>query len=197
MGKLSATRIKTILDRPGRYSDGDGLILFVRSAGQASWVARFQHNGKRRDYGIGSAKLYPLSEARERAWQVRRAIADGRDPRLLWVTPAPLLLAFKDAAEDFFAKGNKAGERRQKQGRSQLARFAFPSLGKLQVQSIDADRIAGPAGPEPEAVRQRDVPRQQSVGDLDHRDDSAAFGGDPSPIAVGQPDALGILDRHA
>lgn len=158
VGNLSATKIKAILAKPGRYSDGDGLILFVRSPGQASWVARFQHNGKRRDYGIGSAKLYALSEARERAWQVRRAIADGRDPRLLWETPAPLLHTFKDAAEDFFAKGNKAGDRRQKQGRSQLARFAFPSLGKLQVQSIDADRIAECLRPiwtsKPESARQ-------------------------------------------
>ena len=158
MGKLSATKVKAILKKPGRYSDGDGLILFVRSPGQASWVARFQNNGKRRDYGIGSAKLYPLAEARERAWQVRRAIADGRDPRLLWETPAPLLLTFKEAAEDFFAKGNKAGDRRQKQGRSQLARFAYPCLGKLQVQSIDADRIAECLRPiwtsKPESARQ-------------------------------------------
>lgn len=158
MGKLSAAKVKEHIKKAGRYSDGDGLILFVRSPGQASWVARFQHNGKRRDYGIGSAKLYPLAEARDRAWQVRRAIADGRDPRLLWETPAPLLLMFKEAAEDFFTKGNKAADRRQKQGKAQLARYAYHDLGKLQVQSIDADRIAECLRPiwtsKPETARQ-------------------------------------------
>lgn len=157
MGNLSATKVKSLLDKPGRYSDGDGLILFVRSKGQASWVARVQHNKKRRDYGIGSAKLYGLSEARDRAWEVRRALADGRDPRLLWETPAPLLLTFKEAAEDFIAKASKAGEKRRKQGTSMLRAHAS-SLGKLQVQSIDADRIAECLRPiwtsKPETARQ-------------------------------------------
>lgn len=143
MGKLTATKLKALLNKPGRYSDGDGLILFVRSPGQASWVARVQHKGKRRDYGIGSAKLYTLAEARDRAWQVRRALADGRDPRLLWETPPSLLLRFKEAAEQFLDKGCKAGaKRRLGQYPSQLASYAYPALGKLQVQSIDADRIA-------------------------------------------------------
>lgn len=158
MGKLSAAKVKAILDKPGRYSDGDGLILFVRSPGQASWVARFQKDGKRRDYGIGSAKIYPLADARERARELRRAIADDKDPQLLWRTPEPLLLTFKAAAETFFLKGSKAGDRRQKQGASQLARYAYPTLGKLQVQSIDADRVAESLRPiwtgKPETARQ-------------------------------------------
>jgi integrase len=158
MGKLTATKVKSLLETPGRYIDGDGLILFVRAPGQASWVARVQHNKKRRDYGIGSAKLYSLSEARDRAWEVRRALADGRDPQLLWQTPPALLLTFKEAAESFFAKASKAGDKRRKQGTSMLAAYAFPSLGKLQVQSIDADRIAECLRPiwttKPETARQ-------------------------------------------
>jgi integrase len=143
MGKLSATKVKALLDKPGRYSDGDGLLLFVRSPGQASWVARVQHNGKRRDYGIGSAKLYGLSEARDRAWEVRRALADGRDPRTLWERPAPLLQTFREAAEAFLKhREGKVGEKRQKQDKAQLAVHAYPALGRLQVQSIDAERIA-------------------------------------------------------
>ena len=52
---------------------------------------------------IGSAKLYQLAEARDRAWQVRRALADGRDPRTLWEQPTPLLRTFREAAEDDLA----------------------------------------------------------------------------------------------
>jgi len=143
MGKLTATKVKSLLEKPGRYSDGDGLLLFVRSPGQASWVARVQHNGKRRDYGIGSVKLYGLSEARDRAWEVRRALADGRDPRTLWERPAPLLRTFREAAEARFdAKAGDVGDKRQKQDKTMLAAYAYPALGRLQVQSVDADRIA-------------------------------------------------------
>jgi integrase len=159
MGNLTATKVKALLGKPGRHSDGDGLILFVRSPGQASWVARVQHKGKRRDYGIGSAKLYGLSEARNRAWQVRRALADGRDPRTLWEQPAPLLRTFREAAEDYLtAKQADAGDKRLKQRQAMLAAYAFPSLGKLQVQTLDADRIAECLRPiwtsKPETARQ-------------------------------------------
>jgi integrase len=143
MGKLTATKVQALLDNPGRYGDGDGLLLFVRSPGQASWVARVQHNGKRRDYGIGSAKLYGLAEARERAWEVRRALKDGRDPRTLWEQPAALTQTFREAAEArFTAKAGDIGDKRAKQDKAMLAAHAYPALGALQVQSIDADRIA-------------------------------------------------------
>ena len=160
MGKLTAAKVKALLDKPGRYSDGNGLLLFVRNPGQGSWVARAQHNNRRHDYGLGSVKLYSLAEARGRAWEVRRALADGRDPRTLWEQPAPLLRTFKEAAEDFLtALGAKElGERRLKQARSQLVRYAYPSLGRLQVQSLDAERIAECLRPiwtaKPETARQ-------------------------------------------
>lgn len=159
MNNLSAAKVSALLNKPGRYSDGGGLLLFVRSPGQASWVARVQHNGKRRDYGLGSAKLYSLTEARDRAWEVRKAIADGRDPRLLWQIPAPLLLTFKEAAEDFLLKKEgDTGDKRRKQRTAMLTAYAFPALGKLQVQSIDADRIATCLRPiwtsKPETARQ-------------------------------------------
>lgn len=159
MGNLSAAKVKTLLETPGRYSDGDGLILFVRSPGQASWVARIQHNGKRRDYGLGSAKLYSLSEARDRAWEVRKALADGRDPRMLWKHPPQLVQTFREAAEAFLtAKADDAGDKRLKQRKAMLAAYAYPMLGRLQVQSIEADRIAECLRPiwttKPETARQ-------------------------------------------
>lgn len=143
MGNLTAVKVKALLGQPGRYSDGDGLLLFVRSPGQASWVARVQHSGKRRDYGIGSAKLYGLAEARSRAWEVRRALADGRDPRMLWKPLPPLVRTFRETAEDYLdAKAGDIAEKQSKRRIAMLEEYVFPSLGKLQVQSIDADRIA-------------------------------------------------------
>ena len=65
MGKLTAISVKAALAAPGTYQDGDGLFLKVKPSGAASWYLRIQHDGKRRDMGIGSAKLVTLAMARD------------------------------------------------------------------------------------------------------------------------------------
>ncbi|OYY70340.1 Arm DNA-binding domain-containing protein [Sphingomonas sp. 28-63-12] len=79
MGQLTATKIKTLTEA-GRYNDGDGLILNVAAGGSKSWILRVQHEGKRRDIGLGSTKVLTLSEARIKAREYRRLIAQGVDP---------------------------------------------------------------------------------------------------------------------
>jgi integrase len=56
-----------------------------------------------------------------------------------------LVRLFKEAALDFLKAKDADGrvvDKGRKQQEAQLAAYAFPSLGGLQVQSIDADRIA-------------------------------------------------------
>ena len=53
MGKLNPIQVKS-LTAPGRYVDGDGLMLEVKPSGSKSWVVRLQAGRKRRDYGLGS-----------------------------------------------------------------------------------------------------------------------------------------------
>lgn len=50
MGKLTAMGLKNLTE-PGRYSDGEGLILKLAAKGKGSWIVRVQANGKRRDIG--------------------------------------------------------------------------------------------------------------------------------------------------
>lgn len=66
MGTLTATKVKAELEKSGTYQDGDELFLKVDSRGGASWMVRLQRDGKRRDVGLGSAKLLTLAEAREK-----------------------------------------------------------------------------------------------------------------------------------
>ena len=56
MGKLTAVQIRNFRE-PGRYSDGDGLILNLVGPGRGSWVLRVQSNGKRRDIGMLDVRL--------------------------------------------------------------------------------------------------------------------------------------------
>jgi integrase len=53
MGQLSAMRIKALTE-PGRYTDGDGLMLIVKESGAKSWMLRVRIEGERRDIGLGS-----------------------------------------------------------------------------------------------------------------------------------------------
>src|SRR3546814_16282460 len=52
MGNLTVAAVKNA--KPGRHSDGAGLILFVTSKKGKSWVLRAQVAGQRRDIGLGS-----------------------------------------------------------------------------------------------------------------------------------------------
>ena len=79
MGQLTATEIKAPTEA-GRYNDGDGLILNVAPGGSKSWILRVQSEGKRRDIGLGSTKVLTLTEARTKAREYRRLIAQGIDP---------------------------------------------------------------------------------------------------------------------
>jgi integrase len=82
MTKLTARKVQTIRT-PGEYGDGDGLYLLVGPSGSRSWVLRTLVHGKRRKFGLGSAKLIGLAEAREEARSLRKVARAGGDPATL------------------------------------------------------------------------------------------------------------------
>lgn len=159
MGNLTVKGIQSL--GPGRHHDGDCLLLEVRPTGSRSWLARVRHNGKRRDIGLGSASVISLARARERCREVRTAIAEGLDPLTLWKPTPPMARFFEEVAKEFVEQREFSAKTRQ-QALTRLQRYAFPRLGKLQVQSVDADNIAETLRPiwttKPEtAVRTRDL----------------------------------------
>ena len=60
---LSALKIRA-LKGPGRYGDGNGLYLIVDPSGAKRWMLRTVVQGRRRDIGLGSARLVSLADAR-------------------------------------------------------------------------------------------------------------------------------------
>lgn len=78
MGKLTARQVATL--GPGYHADGDGLYLQVTASGARSWILRYQRQGQRREMGLGSASLYGLADARQRAAHHRKVLAEGLDP---------------------------------------------------------------------------------------------------------------------
>ena len=66
---------------PGRYGDGGCLYLIVDPSGARRYVLRVVVKGKRRDLGLGGARLFTLEEARAEAVKLRKIARSGGDPR--------------------------------------------------------------------------------------------------------------------
>ncbi len=141
MAKLTATGVKAA-SASGRYGDGDGLFLLVGRGGGKSWAVRVQKDGKRRDFGLGSASKVPLKLARERAVLVRSQVEAGIDP-VAERRKAAGIPTFRQAAALVHAehKGSWANGKHQAQWLSTLEAYAFPAFGDVSVANIDAPAV--------------------------------------------------------
>lgn len=158
MGQLTAMKIKAITE-PGRYVDGDGLMLRVTDGGAKSWMVRVRIDGKRRDIGIGSLKVLTLAEARAKATELRRQIAQGIDPiaeRRKVEDPVP---TFREAATLVHEEHKAAWKngKHQDQWINTLTTYAYPKLGDRLVNDIEGPIIRDVLAPiwlaKPETAR--------------------------------------------
>ncbi len=133
--KLSATRVKA-LRNPGRYSDGDGLHLFLKKNGRKSWVQRITVDGRRRDVGLGGYPTISLAQARKRATDNREAVGNGRDP--VADKRRPSMPTFSEAAHTV----HEANKPRWRNGShtsawiQTLERHTFPKIGNMHIDTI-------------------------------------------------------------
>ena len=76
------TRGAAAITKPGRHADGGNLYLQISSTGSRQWTFLFERNGKQREMGLGSAEAgsVTLADAREKAVEARRQLAQGIDP---------------------------------------------------------------------------------------------------------------------
>lgn len=146
--------------KAGRLSDGRGLYMLVKPSGAKSWVLRVQHGGRRRDWGLGSVTIDPipsqlpvylkstltLAEAREKARVGRELAKAGFDPSKHWraqSVPDVALPTFREVAKRHHLELHDSW--RNKKHRAQwlktLEDYAFPELGELSVDSIDAGAL--------------------------------------------------------
>ena len=137
--QLTATFCKSVTEA-GRYHDGGGLMLVVKPSGGKSWVQRLTVNGRRRDLGLGSFEFVTLAEARDKAFDNRRAARTGRNPVAERSIPT-----FAEAVEKVIAlhRDSWKGEGSEKQWRGELAKYAMPIIGAARVDRIStADVLA-------------------------------------------------------
>lgn len=143
--------------KPGRHADGNGLYLLVKPSGSKSWVLRVQHRGRRQDFGLGSVatesihvpiplhkrKSLTLTEAREKARIGRELAKAGINPAAEWRQEEELVPTFREAAEQYHAQVSKSWRngKHGKQWLNTLKAYAFPEIGRLSVDAIDAAAI--------------------------------------------------------
>lgn len=142
MGRLTTLQVKA-LKKPGRHTDGDGLLLEIKPSGAKSWIARLQFEGRRRDYGLGSVKGVSLEEARELARQYRRTVRAGRDPSAERRVRAQRMPTFETAARAVFAeqKSTWRNQKHRAQWLSTLEAYVFPFIGSMPVNEIETGHV--------------------------------------------------------
>jgi integrase len=146
---LTSTGVRQI-KVPGRYADGAGLYLVVSETGARWWQWRGTVHGRRREIGMGSARLVSLAEAREIARSWRRIARAGSDPAVERDKGKRESLTFEAAARRVWAEQIEPpgrNEKYTKQWLSSLEAHAFQLIGSRQVHAVtqaDILRVLAP-----------------------------------------------------
>jgi len=80
-GKIGINAKNYLSVGPGDYPCGDNLYLIVAPSGGRRWRFRYQRKGIRDSMGLGSASDVTLGDARKKALDHRRTLANGGDPK--------------------------------------------------------------------------------------------------------------------
>lgn len=153
---LTAKRIATET-RPGYYADGPhtGLYLQVTqtpSGVTRSWIFRYTSptTRKRRELGLGSAKVRSLPNAREVAAKYRLQVLDGIDPKdqrdnekASAAATRAMRITFREAVEQCIAakEAEWRNSKHAQQWRNTLATYALPLLGPMYVDQINTPLV--------------------------------------------------------
>jgi integrase len=143
---LSAKRVQR-LKGEGRYHDAlvPGLYLQITASGARSWLLRFEQNGRERMMGLGSAAIFTLAQARERAREARRLLTDGVDPlaarhaaKAAAKVAAEKKLTFREAAHRYFDQHERkwTNASHRDQFLASLKSHAFDHIGAMDVATI-------------------------------------------------------------
>ena len=139
--QLSAPQVRHA--RPGRYVDGNGLMLYVKRSGARSWVQRLTIHGERIDLGLGSAdpgsaEHVSLAQARRTALDNRRVARGGGDPRRARVPSFDQ--AQQATCAESLPRWSESGRLGQK-WRQTMRDYVLPKIGTVPVGAIEARHV--------------------------------------------------------
>ena len=141
MRKITYAETKAI-KKPGFYCAGDTLYLRVGYAGSKSWVQRLTIDGKRHDIGLGSFKLVTLTEARDMAFENRKAARiQMRDP--LAEKRKARIPTFEQAAKQTWEalKPRWRNAVHTKNWRQIMEKYAIPVIGSTPIDKLGREDV--------------------------------------------------------
>ena len=147
MGRLTAAKVRTArhsgrTKAHERLSDGDTLFLQLTPGGAKCWVQVVQVKGRRYTVGLGGHRFVSLAEAREAAFENRKAARRGIAPatRTRGKAAAP---TFEEAAQEVIATRSAAwkGDGTADAWRRSLALHACPSIGAMPVGDVTSGHV--------------------------------------------------------
>ncbi|UWR76654.1 integrase arm-type DNA-binding domain-containing protein [Phaeobacter inhibens] len=134
-----------------------GLMLQITPSGEGkSWLFRTRVGSKRRTMGLGPYPEVGVAEARERAREAKRKVAEGIDPveerravRAKLEAEQKLGRTFDEALDEYVRKKlvELASEKNRKLWENMVRRYASPVVGDIPIREIsvrDVIRIAEP-----------------------------------------------------
>lgn len=147
--KLNDKLIQAAKPKDGQYNlaDGNGLTLVVKPNGTKLWWMRYRFAGKAKTLSLGQYPAIGLKDARERAYDARKLLANGADPSQVKIDAAAAIKAATDAAisletveaiaREWFEKfGNQWVDSHASKIIRRLERDLFPHLGKDEIKSV-------------------------------------------------------------
>lgn len=139
---LTAKKVKKA--GPGRHADVHGLYLIVQPGGSRSWLLRYQHKGRRRDFGLGPVHDISLAEARVAAMDIRKMVRAGLDPVERRGLKRPSRPTFEVVARKCYESLRKGWkDRRNASWISSFDNHVFPLIGAKRVDEIDSKAVLG------------------------------------------------------
>ena len=139
--RLTARFVETV-KKAGKYFDENGLFLRVKEGGSKKWVQRYTFSGKRREMGLGSAKVISLAKARQDALKNLLLIREGKDP-IQSNTKTTVIPTFEEVSQKVY-EINLPSWRNKKHAAqfiSTLKAYAFPIIGDIKVNDVETPHI--------------------------------------------------------
>jgi len=122
---------------PGKYRVAPSLYLEIDKNLNQRWIARLQADGRRHDFGLGGYPKTTLKEAKEKTEDYRRALREGRDPRVQ-IASTVQIPTFKEAAVMVWEerKPTWGNGKHVAQWINTLEQYVFPTIGEFRVDQV-------------------------------------------------------------
>lgn len=145
LNRLTAIQVKNAKQK-GLHHDGGGLYLQVKTSGTKSWLFCYRLDGRDREMGLGSENTVTLAEARIKAQEARKLLADKIDPlKARQEAEAQVRLeavkglTFRECSSAFIEirKSSWRSEKTAKEWPRFFEKYVYPIIGNLPVKDVD------------------------------------------------------------